>query len=295
MTSGRRVLVTGGTGFLGRRVVPLLVARGDAVGCLTRSEAAADAAVALGAEAIAGDLDDRAALTNVMSWAAGGSLVNIASLGFGHAGGIVAAAEAAGVDRAVFVSTTAITTTLAATAKAVRVEAEEVVRRSSLRWTIIRPTMIYGAADDRNMHRLLSLLRRVPVVPVPGGGKRLQQPVHVEDVADALVSALDREGSVGHTYDIAGPDPLTLREIVRAAAEALGRDVRILSVPLAPALWAARAYERLARRPRLKAEQIERLAEDKAFDISPARRDLAYAPRAFREGIGAQARSTWPP
>src|SRR5207248_542270 len=124
------------------------------------------------------------------------ALVNLASLGFGHAPVIVAAAEGAGIDRSVFVSTTALFTRLNAGSKSVRQAAEESIRTSALRWTIIRPTMIYGRPDDRNMARLLAAICRWPVIPLPGGGRRLQQPVHVDDVATAVVGAVEVERAV---------------------------------------------------------------------------------------------------
>jgi uncharacterized protein YbjT (DUF2867 family) len=290
----RRVLVTGASGFVGKRVVPLLVARGDTVVALARSDRAAELVRSLGATPVQGDLDDADGLVAAFASADASHLLNIASLGFGHGPAIVRAAESAGCTRAVFVSTTAITTSLPAQSKRVRVAAEEAITRSSLRWTIVRPTMIYGGADDRNMHRLLAILRRTPVLPLPGGGRRLQQPVHVEDLAAALVAALDADVAIGKTYDVAGPSPLTLRVLVETAATAVGRAPRLVPLPLTPAIAAARLYERVVARPRLKAEQLERLAEDKAFDIGAAERDLGYAPRSFEEGIAAEAAESWP-
>ena len=107
---------------------------------------------------LTGDLDDHAELPRVFASARGGALVNLASLGFGHAPAIVAAARAAGLDRAVFVSTTAVTTSLPSRSKRIRLEAERHIRDSGLAWTILRPTMIYGAAGDRNLSRLLRAL-----------------------------------------------------------------------------------------------------------------------------------------
>ena len=127
----------------------------------------------------------------------------------------MAAARAAGIDRAVFVSTTAVTTRLPARSRSVRLMAEEQIRESGLKWTILRPTMIYGAPGDRNLSRLLTLLPRVPVLPVPGGGRHLQQPVHVADVAGAVLSAVERPESAGTTYDVAGPEPLSFAELLR--------------------------------------------------------------------------------
>jgi uncharacterized protein YbjT (DUF2867 family) len=279
------VHVTGGSGFLGGHVVPALLRRGHDVTAMARSHDAASRLAALGATPIPGDLDDPASVDRCFVTSRAKALVNLASLGFGHTPTIVAAAEEAGLRRAVFVSTTAIFTTLDAETKAVRAAAEESIRSSALQWTIVRPTMIYGEPGDRNMARLLKLVRRLPVVPLPGGGVRLQQPVHVADLAETVVAALERPEAIGRSYDVAGPEPLTLRGVVREAGEASGRRVRTPSVPLRPLVKGVQVYERLSRRPRLRAEQIERLAEDKAFDNGPAIADLGHAPRSFAEGI----------
>jgi nucleoside-diphosphate-sugar epimerase len=284
------VLVTGGSGFLGRRVVPLLVARGGRVTALARSAAAADVVAALGAEPIPGDLDDPTTVDRAFASADADALVNIASMGFGHAPTIVAAAEEHGLQRAIFVSTTSIYTNLPSPSRSTRLAAEDLVVTSSLDWTIVRPTMIYGRPDDRNMARLLGLLRRTPAVPLPGGGRGLQQPVHVDDLALAIVIAFDRPTTIGRAYDLAGPTAHTLRQIVTDAGAAVGREPVIVPVPLRPTIAAARLYERAAKRPRLSSEQIARLAEDKAVDIEQARADLDFDPREFAEGIGAEAR-----
>ena len=284
-----KVLVTGGSGFVGRRTIPCLLDAGHDVTALARSAGAASVVEGLGAAAVRGDLDEPASLDRAFVDAGADALVNIASLGFGHAPTIVAAAEEAGLRRAVFISTTAIFTGLNASSKSVRVAAEATVTASGLDWTILRPTMIYGGADDRNMARLLALVRRSPVVPVPGGGARLQQPVHVEDLAAAIAAALVSPSSVGRAYDVAGPEPLSFRDVILAAGRAVGRRPVLLPVPMGPAIAAARLYERVAARPRIKAEQLERLAEDKAFDIGAARADLGFSPRSFDVGIARQA------
>jgi uncharacterized protein YbjT (DUF2867 family) len=286
-----RVHVTGGSGFLGSYVVSLLVDRGHSVSALARSEVAASMLRSLGVQPLAGDLDDPASVDAAFVESGSSVLINLASLGFGHTPAIVAAAEEAGIERAVFVSTTAIFTTLNAPSKAVRIAAEETIRASRLRWTIIRPTMIYGSPADRNMWRLLRLLRRSPVMPLPGGGRTLQQPVHVEDLASAVVAAAERDVAVGKTYDVAGPDPLTFRDIATQAGAAVGRTPRMLPVPAALLTRALRSIERTGRTLPLKAEQIERLTEDKTFDIEPARRDLSYAPRPFAIGVTEEAKA----
>ncbi len=284
-----RLLVTGGSGFLGGYVLAGAARRGLGTVALARSAAAAEAVAARGARPWPGDLDEPAQLPEVFAAARCDALVNLASLGFGHAPAIVAAARSAGLTRSVFVSTTAVTTALPARSREVRLAAEEQIRMSGLDWTILRPTMIYGGPGDRNLSRLLVLLRRARVVPVPGGGRRLQQPVHVADVADAVLAAVTRPAAAGTCYDIAGPEPLTFADLLRLAAAAVGSRARLVPVPLAACVAAARGYQLVSRNPRIRAEQVRRLAEDKAFAIDDAARDLGYAPRPFAAGIRAEA------
>lgn len=283
-----KLMVTGGSGFLGGYVLREAARRGHQTVALARSETAAAAVTALGARPVTGDLDDPRSVANAFARSGCDVLVNLASLGFGHGLGIVAAAELAGMSRAIFVSTTAVTTTLAARSRQVRLAAEQQVRESALDWTILRPTMIYGDAGDRNLSRLLLLLRRTPVLPVPGGG-HLQQPVHVADVADAVLAAARCPAAAGHTYDVAGPEPLTFSELLRISARAVASRTRFVPVPLFPVIAAARGYELLSGSPRIRAEQVRRLTEDKAFAIDDAVRDLDYAPRSFADGIRAEA------
>jgi uncharacterized protein YbjT (DUF2867 family) len=301
-----RLVVTGGSGFLGGFVLREAARRGHEVAALARSPAAAAAVRALGARPVTGDLaaGPAGAAALAEAFTAGDLLVNLASLGFGHAPAIVAAAERAQVRGAVFVSTTAVTTTLPAATRRIRLAAERRIADSGLAWTILRPTMIYGAPGDRNLCRLLPLLRRAPVLPVPGG-RHLQQPVHVADVAHAVLAAAEAIGAEltgpgqrergakpgGVTYDLAGPAPMTFDELLRTAARAVGSRTRFVPVPLPPVLAAARGYELVSRRPRIRSEQVRRLAEDKAFAIHAAARDLGFAPRSFAAGITAEARA----
>jgi uncharacterized protein YbjT (DUF2867 family) len=285
-----RLLVTGGSGFLGGYVLREAARRGHQPVALARSETAAAAVSALGASPVSGDLNDPLWLAEAFTAGQCDVLVNLASLGFGHAPAIVAAAERAGIGRAVFVSTTAVTTTLPTNSKRVRLAAEQRIAASGLNWTILRPTMIYGDPGDRNLSRLLPLLCRVPVLPVPGA-TRLQQPVHATDVADAVLAAAERPAAAGHIYDVAGPEPLTFTELLRTAAHAVASRTRFVPVPLSPVVAAARGYELLSKNPKIRVEQLRRLAEDKAFAIDDAIRDLGYAPRPFADGIRAEARA----
>ncbi|MDT7950571.1 MAG: NADH-ubiquinone oxidoreductase [Acetobacteraceae bacterium] len=143
---------------------------------------------------------------------------------------------------------------------------------------ILHPTMIYGAAGEDNVQRLAKLLRRLPAVPLPGGGRALVQPIHQSDVTRSLRAALGVTWDGPHAVVIAGPTPLPYADFVRAVAAAAGlRRPRILPVPAA-LLLALSPLTRLPLLPRVRAAEIRRLLEDKAFDIGAMRSRIGVDP-----------------
>jgi nucleoside-diphosphate-sugar epimerase len=213
------------------------------------------------------------------------ALLNVASIGFGAAPSILEACRSAGVRRAVFVSTTAIFTQLNAGSKVVRQAAEAAITSSGLDTTILRPTMIYGTPGDRNMIRLIRWLDRWLVLPVFGNGRSLQQPVHVSDVAWAVVQVLEAPATINRQFNISGAAPLTYNDVVRLTAQALGRRVQRFHIPAQPMVAALQASERLGITLPIKAEQVLRLNENKAFSHAEASEAFGYAPLAFEQGI----------
>jgi nucleoside-diphosphate-sugar epimerase len=278
-----KVFVTGATGFTGSRVVPLLLKSGYEVRCLYRTSSDRSILSLPEIEWAAGDLSDTSALTAAMQGT--DVLVNVASLGFGHAESIVSAAQKAGIQRAIFISTTAIFTRLNARSKTVRVAAELAIETSGLKYTILRPTMIYGSPRDRNMWRLIRFIHYSPIVPIFGDGKYLQQPIHVDDVAQAVVSCLSNDRTIGKSFNIAGKYPLAYNEVVDTIARQLNKRVWKIHIPSKPVVSLLGLFERLRIPFPIKAEQVLRLNENKDFSYSEAQRDFEFGPLSFEEGI----------
>lgn len=254
--------------------------------CLVRKDSNTQWLIENNIPFVFGDLNDPASLLRVFSNY--GALVNVASIGFGAAPAIISTCLASGIKRAVFVGTTAIYTTLNTTSKGPRTAAEAAIRSSGLDFTLLRPTMIYGTPADRNMVRLLRLIKWSPIVPVFGNGKSLQQPVHVEDVAWAICEALDSPSAVGKEYNISGSSPLDFNDVIHTAANALGRRPLVIHLPATPIVYLLRILERCRVRLPIKSEQILRLNEDKSFRHDDARSDFGYQPRDFSIGIESE-------
>ena len=277
MQSIRRVFVTGATGFVGRAVVQALRAEGCVVRCLVRRGSERDL-VGLGAiERVEGDVMARRTLEEgVHGCHAVVHLVGIIrehpSVGVTFEGvhtrgtiNVLEAATGAGASR--FLHMSALGTRPGARSRyhTSKWAAEEAVRSSPLPWTIFRPSVIYGRGDQF-VTMLARMIERSPVVPVIGSGRQQLQPVPVEQVAQAFARALALDGTVKQTYDVAGPEAVTLVELLDRIGMAMARRrVRKLHVPLAFVRPAARALHRVPGFP-LTPDQLLMLEENNTCD-----------------------------
>jgi nucleoside-diphosphate-sugar epimerase len=265
----------GGTGFLGSFVARRLADRSLSVLARQTSDVSV---LPPEVEVRYGQLEDTSLPLDRVS-----TVVYCASMGFGHVPHVVRQLEEARIRRAVFISTTAIFTSLPTRSRVLRVAAETAVEQAALDWTILRPTMIYGTARDRNISRLLRFLKRWRMFPLCGNA--LWQPIYVEDLADAVVSALDASTTIRRSYNLAGAAPIRFAELIRMSASAVSRRVLVVPVRVGLALLGARLTRVVT------TEQVRRLLEDKAFDYAAATGDFGFHPRSFEDGVNLEAQA----
>jgi NADH dehydrogenase len=147
--------------------------------------------------------------------------------------------------------------------------------------TIVRPGAMFGPGDAL-FATLAELARLLPVLPLIGGGTRLQ-PVFVEDVAKAITNILSDPGTVGQTYELAGPRVYTLRELVNMTLQLMGKRRLLVAVPFAVAEIQARLFEFLPNPP-LTTGQVDLLKVDNvASKTLPGFQDLKIRPKTVEE------------
>lgn len=276
-----KYVVTGAAGNTGERVVRRLVQLGrGSVIAVVRSDDATARLKALGADVIRADLQWPETLAGVFDSET--VLVETANLRFAQA--LLPILEKRGVFRAFCVTTTGVYSRYNDFARLYR-EIESQLRNSHVNITLLRPSMIYGNEQDKNIHKLLRYLDRLSVYPVFGDGQSLMQPVHVEDLADGVIAAITRNAS--GEFNLCGPAPLSYRELVTQAAKALDRNITFVHVPARPVALMAKFLNGFSGFP-ISEEQILRLQENKAFDISFACDELAYRPRSFSKGVAQE-------
>jgi len=235
------ILLTGGTGTIGRAVLRRLTDAGsEPVRCLVRDPRR------LGPDRVRvqlalGDLADPGTYRNALRGVQtvihlgasirdqpSGSLEAINGLATVR---LVRAAERAGASRFVFFSAMGATAQSGARFMRSKAKAAAAVATSDLQTTVFAPSIVYTPGDP-----WLSLLERMsllPVMPVSGDGQAVYQPIWAEDVADCLIAALERPGGEGNReFALAGPQSLSYDDVVRAALRPLGRSRRLVHVPL---------------------------------------------------------------
>ena len=245
----RPIVVTGGSGFVGRHVVARLVEGGYRVVVPTRRRAGAGHLLLLPTvDVVEADIHDVAALTRLARGA--GALVNLVGI-LNETGGqrfsrahvelaktVVAACKAASVRRLLQMSGLNADPAGPSAYLRSKGEAEATIAGSGLDWTIFQPSVIFGR-EDAFLNLFARLQRVLPVVALARADARFQ-PVFVGDVAECFARALDLEATIGARYPLCGPRVYTLRELVRYVGELTGYPRPI--VPLGARLGALQAF-----------------------------------------------------
>jgi uncharacterized protein YbjT (DUF2867 family) len=177
--------------------------------------------------------------------------------------------------------------------------ADEYLSSLPLDWTIVQPALVYGAGGTST--RLFSMLATLPLIPVPGDGRQLVQPIHIDDLIEAIVALLARDDTHLQRIPLVGPRPLTLRELSSGLRASMGlRPTRIVPIPLPLMRLGARVGDMLPH-SLLDRETLAMLQAGNIADPATTERLLQRSPRpvemfiepAAREATALQAKLLW--
>jgi len=315
-----KAFVTGGTGFAGSHLIDSLLSKGHEVTALARSRSRAVRLIEAGVQIVDGDLDDKQALLkategqDVVFHVAGlvaarneQEYMRVNRDGTRH---VVDAARATGVSRAILVSSLAAAgpsepgrplaghespSPLTAYGRS-KLAAEEVVSRSGLPWTIVRPPMIYGPRDTEVLK--VFKVARSGVVPVFGSRQQELSAIYAPDLAEALVRVATEPGTLGRTYYACHPRVFTSEEFARAVGKAVRRpNVRIVRLPAGLTrglLGLTGTIARMSGRATILNRDKSRELLQAAWTCDPGllRRDTGWE-AVFDIGAGTEATAAW--
>lgn len=275
------ILVTGASGYVGKRIVALALEAGHSVKALSRSGSVADLE-SNNVTSVAADIGNLPALREACSDVdAIIHLVGIirekgkATFEHVHVEGtrnVVTAALDTGVQRYIHMSALgakndALTSTSAY--MRTKAEAEHIVKGSSLDWTVFRPSLIFGKDDEFFSTVLRELISLPPIIPQIGDGSYLFKPVWLGDVASSFVQALAQEDSFGKSFDLVGPKEYSFRELLELERKTLASKKPIVPIPL-PLMKLAVPLMQILPNPPITTDQFAMLLAGNTSDSTTA-------------------------
>ena len=289
-----RITVFGGTGFIGRHLVSLLLRSGATVRVAVRHpdrfQVATEAARA--PELIQADVLDDIAVSGAIAGADAvinlvGMLTETAQQSYRaiHVGGarrVALAAHRHSAMRMIHISALGASPTSAAISDQTKAEGERAVAAVFPQATIVRPSLVFGE-DDHFFTRFAAMIRSSPVLPLIGGDTTKFQPVFVDDIAAGLLELLKRPETTGKTYEFAGTRVYSFMVLLELLLSALNRQCVLIPIPFALAEMQAGLFELLPNPP-LTRDQVRLLKTDKVVgEVEPTLGDLGIQPWPLEE------------
>ena len=289
-----KVFVTGSTGFVGRSLVRELLEKGHHVRCLVREIKKASHVLPDSAELVQGDVTQPQSLVQAVSGCETvihlvGIIVERRNATFErvHVQGtihVVEATKQAGVRRYLHMSALGSRPGAASRYHQTKYRAEQVVRQSGLKYTIFRPSVIFGPSD-RFVNLLARLIRLSPVVMIIGDGKAKVQPVALKDVAHCFVLALEKEETIGKVYELGGFRSLSFEDVVDTILQVMGRRRLKIHLPIQFVKILAYLFEKGLPVAPLTRDQLIMLQEDNTCDVEGTISEFGIRLQDFVEGI----------
>ncbi len=289
------ILVTGGTGFVGRHLVSELLAQGRPVRLLLNQERAAHLPWPDPPEVVIGNILDEEALfraatgahviihlENAFWWGRSRDLERIELSG---TRALITAARAARVGRILTLSQLGATPASAYPLLRVKGQAEDAIRNSGLAWTILRPGLTFGE-DDAFFNHLAMLLRANPFVFfLPGRGEVVLHPLYVGDLVKAIIGCLDRMDTVDSLIELGGPEYITLSDLIRTIMRVSGASRSVIHIPPYLMRWASRAFGLVLRRNMITEQWLDVTAANRTARIGAIYQTFEIRPQRLEDTL----------
>ncbi len=202
---------------------------------------------------------------------------------------MVEASEAAGVGHFIYVSSISVEYPASNAYARSKLQGEAFVKASRIPHTIVRPSLAYQDGGALEFMRFVDHLKRGPLVFLPGGGRALKSPVHIDDLVSGFLALPDNPRAFGKTYVFSGGETLSLRDMADALLAHMGRPKPVVGIPAwlcLPGIALLRAWAKLTGRENpFTYQTYTGLVQDAAPSHQSAQDDLDYRPRPFHQGL----------
>ena len=239
----------------------------------------------LNIEILSGDLNNQSFLDEALKGV--DTLFHIASIFYSV--NVVKAAVSTGIKRIILVHTTGIYSKFKSASYEYKTIEEQVhlligTSGKSIELTILRPTMIFGYENDRNIYKFIRFADKLPIIPVIDRGNGLIQPVHGRDLGKAYFQVLV-SNNLGHEYVLSGERSLSMLELFTLIGQYLGKQKYIISIPSQLGVLLAQIAKIVTLGRLDYVERVQRMSENRNFSHEQATRDFNYDPDSFNDNL----------
>lgn len=288
------IFIAGASGFVGGHLVDFLLSKGHAVTCLVRSKKTITSLAEKGAEVVSGDITQAETLQGVLrSDNIVIHLVGIieekgdATFQAIHVEGtknLVAEAKRAGVRHFFYQSALGANLNSWSGYLRTKAEAEELVKQSSIPYTIFRPSLIIGPWDGFTK-KMMDMMKLSPVIPIPGEGKAKFQPIYIKDWLSCIGRVIDDPAMFSGTFDIGGSEHLSYKQIVETLSRAMGHNRPSLKIPMGLMKLSATIFEKVLPAPPVTSDQLRLLEQDNICALDAVERHFGFKPMMFADAL----------
>ena len=286
----KTIFVTGATGYLGRNLIPKLKEYFE-VKCLVRKTRHRDEIK--NCEIVHGDIRDKAfleqALKNIDVVIHLAAITNtldesIEDVNVNGTKNLIEACKKNKMDRFIFISSTAATKANDPYGKTKK-QAEDIIIKSKLKYTILRPGVIYSK-DSPNLLNIISINKKIPFfTPIVGDGKYKINPVYINDVISAIIAVINNKKAINKTYYIVGPNNIEFNEFIDIINKNLDIKRKKIHIPIWLCMLIAKLLERLIKKATITVSTIKAIKTTSFYSIGEAKKDFNYNPIDFKDGI----------
>ncbi|MDD5012033.1 MAG: NAD(P)-dependent oxidoreductase [Candidatus Nanoarchaeia archaeon] len=267
------ILITGGTGFIGRNLIPLLEKKYE-IKILSREVD--------GEKIVKGDLVNYDSVKDVTK-----NVDEVIHLAYSKnypenilmTENLIKACKEEEVKKIILLSSMSAKRSYPDDYGKNKLEIEKIIKNSGINYTILRPSIVYGKGS-KSFDFIIEKIKKLPFIPIIGNGKYAISPVYIDDVICMIDKCVNNKKTDKKEYDLPGGESIWFRDLIKELKKEINTSKKEINIPIGICKIVARISPKV-----ISMENIKNLTEDSKADIEIARKDLGYNPVKFSEGI----------
>ena len=291
------IFITGASGFIGTNLAEKLAKQGYKVKCFVMKSSNISGLKNLGVEIAYGDITDKASISGavgkndiVVHLAAVTSEVSSdyalsRKINVDGTRKLLEACKEKKAKRIIHLTSESTKRKIKGAYARTKAEADELIKGFGVPYTILRPSIVYGAGSRGLFQKTLDYIEKLPFVPIIGAGKEKIIPIHVDDVTDAIIACIESEKTANKEYDLTGATILDFNRFMDSIMEELGVKKRKVHIPFYFVYAAVKALSLFMKNPPVTTDNLLGLKQEVRMDYGEAKKDFGFKPLTFEQGL----------